>query len=363
MRVWKRLCAVVIVCLFACGMLPAASADDLQQLTDENGYTYHLSESEKAIVLTGYTGTDIELTLPHEIDGKPVTIISGFHADNGSQIQKVVIPNSVRIIERSFFKQFTVLHELILPDSLFAITLNSFTGCTALRNVRLPLGLHMIDWSFRDCPDLRFEAYPLTYDRLLYEQERIDIIPYPYTTGDLNADNQINTTDARLLLQAAVDKLTLSDEQAAVADVNGDGVSDTTDARLVLQYAVGKTDGFKAEIMPDVPLIDPDDPNVTVVQTSTPYGSMGMPQQLDPPVSVPSPRVFLRVLESIMSTPGRGVLPGPLAQYYVSVKTKTESFELLFFTHDENGSAGLRVAYEGCYLGYGGGSALLPYLT
>ena len=347
MRVWKRLCAVVIVCLFACAMLPAASADDLQQLTDENGYTYHLSESEKAIVLTGYTGTDIELTLPHEIDGKPVTIISGFHADNGSQIQKVVIPNSVRIIERSFFKQFTVLHELILPDSLFAITLNSFTGCTALRNVRLPLGLHMIDWSFRDCPDLRFEAYPLTYDRLLYEQERIDIIPYPYTTGDLNADNQINTTDARLLLQTAVDKLTLSDEQATVADVNNDGVSDTTDARLVLQYAVGKSDGFKAEIMPDIPLVDPDDPNVTVVQAAIP---------------IVSPQVFLKTLESITSKPFLGVFQiKTMSQYCVKIKTESAIIYLYLFTKDRMDR--LEVLYEGRCFAYSGSLELLPYLV
>ena len=360
MRVWKRLCAVAIVCLFTCGMLPAASADDSQEPTDENGYTYHLSESEKAIVLTGYTGTDVELSLPAEINGKPVTIISGFHADNGSQIQKVVIPNSVRIIERSFFKQFTVLHELILPDSLFAITLNSFTGCTALRNVRLPLGLHMIDWSFRDCPDLRFEAYPLTYDRLLYEQERIDIIPYPYTTGDLNADNQINTTDARLLLQTAVDKLTLSDEQATVADVNGDGVSDTTDARLVLQYAVGKSDGFKAEIMPDIPLVDPDDPNVTVVQTSTPYGSMGMPQQLDPPVVLP--RAFLKTLETSMARPCSGYDQiKTWAQYHVTIETDSVKIRLLFFIRDN--MYRLEVLYEGRCFAYSGSLKLLPYLV
>ena len=95
MRVWKRLCAVAIVCLFTCGMLPAASADDSQEPTDENRHTYHLSESEKAIVLTGYTGTDVELSLPAEINGKPVTIISGFRADNAAEIQKVIIPKEV----------------------------------------------------------------------------------------------------------------------------------------------------------------------------------------------------------------------------------------------------------------------------
>ena len=354
MSIKKRLFALLATfCLSVGGALSLCADNITADLTDENGYTYHLSESEKAIVLTGYTGTDVELSLPAEINGKPVTIISGFHADNGSQIQKVVIPNSVRIIERSFFKQFTVLHELILPDSLFAITLNSFTGCTALRNVRLPLGLHMIDWSFRDCPDLRFEAYPLTYDRLLYEQERIDIIPYPYTTGDLNADNQINTTDARLLLQAAVDKLTLSDEQASVADVNNDGVSDTTDARLVLQYAVGKTDGFKAEIMPDVPLIDPDDPDISVVQWKAgAWHPLAAPQK------------FLQTIESIISGPCLHTAQSmATAPYCVIIETETATIRLNLFIYGEDRNSGLELLYDGRCFVYNVNCNLLPYLT
>ena len=352
MRVWKRLCAVVIVCLFACAMLPAASADDSQELTDENGYTYCLSKSEKAIVVTGYTGTDTVLTLPHKIDGKPVTIISGFRADNAAEIQKVIIPNSVRIIKSSF-NNFTSLEELNLPDSLFAICRETFIGCTSLRKVRLPLGLHVMDWCFRDCPDLRFEAYPLTYDRLPNEQKRIDVIPYSYTTGDLNADNQINTTDARLLLQAAVDKLTLSDEQASVADVNNDGVSDTTDARLVLQYAVGKSDGFKAEIMPDVPLIDPDDPDISVVQWKAgAWHPLAAPQK------------FLQTIESIISGPCLHTAQSmATAPYCVIIETETATIRLNLFIYGEDRNSGLELLYDGRCFVYTVNCNLLPYLT
>mgnify|MGYP000792802605 CR=1 FL=1 len=65
--------------------------------------------------------------------------------------------------------------------------------------------------------------------------------------GDINNDGKVDTTDARLALQHAVEKLTLNETQRVVADVNNDGKVDTTDARLILQYAVEKIDSFPAE--------------------------------------------------------------------------------------------------------------------
>lgn len=63
----------------------------------------------------------------------------------------------------------------------------------------------------------------------------------PYAVpGDIDGDGDVDTTDARLALQAAVGKAGLDAEQTAAGDINGDGKVDTTDARLILQSAVGK---------------------------------------------------------------------------------------------------------------------------
>ena len=66
-------------------------------------------------------------------------------------------------------------------------------------------------------------------------------------TGDISGDGTVDTTDARLTLQYAVQKITLDESQLAAADVNGDGKVDTTDARLILQYAVEKLDRFPVD--------------------------------------------------------------------------------------------------------------------
>ena len=64
--------------------------------------------------------------------------------------------------------------------------------------------------------------------------------------GDVDGNGTVDTTDARLALQAAMGKLTLTEEQKQRADVCGDGVIDTTAARLILQYALGKITEFPA---------------------------------------------------------------------------------------------------------------------
>lgn len=66
----------------------------------------------------------------------------------------------------------------------------------------------------------------------------------PYTLGDVDDNGTINTTDARLTLQAAVSKIELDDIQKLAADVNNDGKVTATDARLILQRAVNKIDHF-----------------------------------------------------------------------------------------------------------------------
>ena len=62
--------------------------------------------------------------------------------------------------------------------------------------------------------------------------------------GDVNGDNKIDSTDARLVLQYAVGKIGEEAIAIAVADVNADNKIDSTDARLILQYAVGKIQVF-----------------------------------------------------------------------------------------------------------------------
>ena len=64
--------------------------------------------------------------------------------------------------------------------------------------------------------------------------------------GDVNNSGTVDSTDARLVLQYAVEKIDATKLNLSVADVNGSGAVDSTDARLILQYAVKKISKFPA---------------------------------------------------------------------------------------------------------------------
>ena len=66
----------------------------------------------------------------------------------------------------------------------------------------------------------------------------------PAKSGDVNGDNKIDSTDARLTLQYFVGAIGEGDLALANADVNKDTKTDSTDARLILQYFVGSISAF-----------------------------------------------------------------------------------------------------------------------
>lgn len=71
-----------------------------------------------------------------------------------------------------------------------------------------------------------------------YESETL------YLLGDVNHDDKVNTTDAKLIMQL---ELGMVDENAidlSLADVNGDGKYNTTDAKLVMQLELGMIPDF-----------------------------------------------------------------------------------------------------------------------
>ncbi len=75
--------------------------------------------------------------------------------------------------------------------------------------------------------------------------ERLELIPV-ITMGDVNEDGDINSTDARLVLQYCVGKIGDSEMNAEAANVDGDYSVTSSDARLILQYSVGKISAFPA---------------------------------------------------------------------------------------------------------------------
>ena len=65
--------------------------------------------------------------------------------------------------------------------------------------------------------------------------------------GDVQGNGVVDAGDASLVLQAAVDLITLNSVQVAAADVDASGTVDAADASFILQYVVGAIEQFPAE--------------------------------------------------------------------------------------------------------------------
>ena len=63
----------------------------------------------------------------------------------------------------------------------------------------------------------------------------------PYL-GDVNGDDKVDTTDAKLIMQFDLGMIDSTALNLNVADVNGDGKVDTTDAKLIMQFDLGMVD-------------------------------------------------------------------------------------------------------------------------
>ncbi len=91
---------------------------------------------------------------------------------------------------------------------------------------------------------------PEWYEQYLKDRESfVDPPPPPEVNyGDIDGNDIIDASDALLVLQDYVGKITLSDAQKKAADCSGEGIVDAADALLILQHYVSKITEFPAEV-------------------------------------------------------------------------------------------------------------------
>ena len=102
--------------------------------------SYFTTQNENII---GYTGTDVNITLPLEINEVQITGILG-----------------------SAFKNNTTIESIIIPEGYTYIGASNFRGCSSLKSVSLPStmagGNNIVlgNYQFRDCVSLEFVNIP-----------------------------------------------------------------------------------------------------------------------------------------------------------------------------------------------------------
>ena len=247
----------------------ANAAEDLHEISqgtaafERSSETYEDFEFEISddgtAAITKYKGSDAEVTIPSEIDGKTVTsigeetimYIGGDYAFSCCEsLTSVTIPDSVTSICSNAFWDCKSLTSVTIPDSVTSIGANVFYGCESLTDVyyggsqeqwaRVVVddhneSLRNADMHFNsktpdtpDTPDV--PSTPDTPDT----PDKPQIKP-----GDVNGDGKITAKDSMLVQRYTINLVKLSDDQHKTADVTGDRKVTNKDALAILRYTIG----------------------------------------------------------------------------------------------------------------------------
>lgn len=116
-------------------------------------FEYVTHSETDGVVILNYTGTDVRVRIPNEIDGMPVTVI-GSRAFYDSGVMSVYIPDTVRIIGPSAFAN-TNIESVIIPGSVHTIREYAFYNCINLVSVTIEYGVEVIGaFAFARCVNL-----------------------------------------------------------------------------------------------------------------------------------------------------------------------------------------------------------------
>lgn len=101
-----------------------------------NGLSYKINEDD-TISITGYVGSETEIVISSEIEGRRVTDI-GRYAFYDSELTKVTIETGIESISKYAFYRSTSLTDINIPNSVVNIGLGAFAGCGKIKKLVIP---------------------------------------------------------------------------------------------------------------------------------------------------------------------------------------------------------------------------------
>ena len=187
----------------------AYSSSDTKSWGD---YDYQILD-DGTVEITDYKGSDTNLVIPSEIDGKKVTSIGsaflfwksltevkipdsvtsiGDSAFCGcASLTNIEIPNSVTSIGKYTFSHCKSLTNIEIPDSVTSIGEEAFSFCESLTNIEIPDSVTSIgEEAFSGCTSLK----EITVDKdnqnyssvngVLFNKNKTELIAYPNQKGN-----------------------------------------------------------------------------------------------------------------------------------------------------------------------------------
>ncbi len=108
-------------------------------------FSYYHSGDET--IITGYYGSDADLVIPAEINGKRVTDIESYAFVNCPSLTSVTIPEGVTCIGANAFQECTSLESVTIPEGVIQIEGEAFLDCPSLKSVTIPNSVGYISYN------------------------------------------------------------------------------------------------------------------------------------------------------------------------------------------------------------------------
>ena len=127
----------------------------------DGGFRFFVSEDGQSAITDRYEGYDLEVTVPDTLGGLPVTAI-GPNTFQDCKLEKVILPDTIEIIDRQAFFKCEGLKTIVLPEGVQSIGYCAFAGCISLESIEIPESLETVDeFCFLNClalTEIRFSA-------------------------------------------------------------------------------------------------------------------------------------------------------------------------------------------------------------
>ena len=144
---------------------PPVDEEPITPVVDE--VIYSLTLDSGFFVVSGYTGNSSRIEIEQIHEGLRVIGIANNAFKGNTNLEEVVIPNTVETIGNNAFENCTALKSITLPTSIKTIGGYAFAGCTSLTNATLNEGLVIIgNNAFDHCSSLTSIVFPDTVETI-----------------------------------------------------------------------------------------------------------------------------------------------------------------------------------------------------
>ena len=140
-------------------LLPVDEGATVEEKTDlpkeESDFTSRVL-SDGTIEITGYTGDQTRVVIPHVINGKKVVSIGEEAFYSYESLESIIIPKGIVSIGDRAFYGCTNLQSVIIPDGVERIGVAAFIWCFKLRDATIPRSVVDIGYNaFYGCNSLK----------------------------------------------------------------------------------------------------------------------------------------------------------------------------------------------------------------